>query len=99
MSLHCVLEGERLKKVWNEQERLKAAEKIETIETPYLDGIRTHRSRAKTVISPRLYLQATTAGLLAALKSWSKYTTNLRRYKFFGDILTDLKSYLFGRVN
>ena len=33
-----------------------------TIDTPYLDGIWTHRSKVKTVISPRLYLQATTAG-------------------------------------
>ena len=32
------------------------------IDIPYLDGIRTHQSRVKTVISPRLYLQATTAG-------------------------------------
>ena len=28
------------------------------------DGIRTHWSRVRTVISPRLYLQATTAGLI-----------------------------------
>ena len=30
----------------------------------YLEGIRTHQSRVKTVISPCLYLQATTAGFL-----------------------------------
>ena len=35
----------------------------ETIDTPYLDGIWTHRGRVSSVIRPALYLQATTAGL------------------------------------
>ena len=34
----------------------------EMIDTPYLDGIQTHRGRVSSVIRPALYLQATTAG-------------------------------------
>ena len=36
----------------------------ETIDTPYLDGIRTHRSRVTPLMKQALYLQATTAGSL-----------------------------------
>ena len=45
---------------FNLQHSLSATE---TINTPYLDGIRTHRGRVSSVIRPALYLQATTAGL------------------------------------
>ena len=34
------------------------------INIPYPSGIRTHQSRVKTIISLRLYLQATTAGFV-----------------------------------
>ena len=40
---------------------------IRTIDTPYLDGIRTHWGKVKSVNRPPLYLQATTAGSLIHL--------------------------------
>ena len=45
---------------------MKSATK-KMIGTPYLDGIRTHRGKVKSVIRPPLYLQATTAGLSESL--------------------------------
>ena len=39
-----------------------------TINTPYLTEIWTHSSRGKTVISPQLYHQATTAGFCTELQ-------------------------------
>ena len=53
-----------------------------TINAPYLDGIRTHRGKVKSVIRPPLYLQATTAGffiiLLAPFLLWpDKHNINI----------------------
>ena len=40
------------------------------INTPYLDGIPTHQSRVKADVSPRLYLQATTAGSVPFIRDY-----------------------------
>ena len=42
------------------------------IDTPYLDGIRTHRGKVKSVIRPPFYLQATMAGSHKCLSELKK---------------------------